>query len=52
MEYKMQILLQLRYKDPRLRFETIAPKRVHPIKGEANLREKIWVPHIFFQNEK
>jgi hypothetical protein len=52
LEYKMQILLQLRYNDPRLRFELIQPHRIHPIKGEAYLREKLWVPHIFFQNEK
>lgn len=48
----MQLLLQLRYLDPRLSFEKIAPNRKHAIKGEAYLREKLWVPHIFFQNEK
>jgi hypothetical protein len=48
----MQLLLELRYHDPRLMFSAVAPTRTSPIKGEAYLREKIWVPHIFFQNEK
>lgn len=52
LEYQMQLLLELRYHDPRLKFAVVAPTRTSPIKGEAYLREKIWVPHIFFQNEK
>jgi Neurotransmitter-gated ion-channel ligand binding domain len=52
LQFKMQLLLQLRYVDARLAFKDIAPMREHSIKGEEDLRREIWVPHIFFSNEQ
>jgi hypothetical protein len=52
LQFKMQALLQYRYVDPRLVFKEVAPNRSTPIIGEDDLRKKLWVPHIFFANEK
>ncbi|KAG5676859.1 hypothetical protein PVAND_006666 [Polypedilum vanderplanki] len=52
LQFAMQTLVQMRYVDPRLSFKDIAPGRTIPIKGEEDLRNKIWVPHVFFSNEK
>lgn len=52
LQFKMQTLLQMRYVDPRLAFKAVAPKRIHPVTGEEDLRKKIWVPHVFFSNER
>lgn len=52
LQFKMQALLQLRYVDPRLVFREVAPNRTSPIVGEDDLRKELWVPHIFFANEK
>lgn len=51
LQFKMQALLQLRYVDPRLVFREVS-KRTNPIVGEDDLRKQLWVPHIFFANEK
>lgn len=51
LQFKMQALLQLRYVDPRLVFREVS-KRQTPIVGEDDLRKELWVPHIFFANEK
>ncbi|XP_062125421.1 pH-sensitive chloride channel 2 [Drosophila sulfurigaster albostrigata] len=51
LQFLMQGLLQLRYSDSRLAFASYAPNRVQPLVGEFALREKLWVPHIFFSNE-
>lgn len=52
LQFKIHILLQLRFVDPRLAFSTVAPSRNQPILGERQLRERLWVPHIFFANER
>jgi Neurotransmitter-gated ion-channel ligand binding domain len=52
LQFKMQALLQLRYVDPRLVFREVAPNRTNPIVGEDDLRKELWVPHVFFANEK
>lgn len=52
LQFKMQTLLQMRYVDPRLKFKSVAPLRTHRIMGEGDLRKKIWVPHVFFSNER
>lgn len=51
-ELKIFGFLQLRYTDFRLAFGVYAPKRSQPILGDAQLRERIWVPHILFVNEQ
>lgn len=52
LQFKIQALLQLRYVDPRLVFREVAPNKTSPILGEDDLRKELWVPHIFFANER
>ncbi|XP_070496885.1 pH-sensitive chloride channel 2-like isoform X2 [Chironomus tepperi] len=52
LQFKIQALLQLRYVDPRLVFKEVAPNKTTPILGEDDLRKELWVPHIFFANER
>ncbi|XP_013103137.2 pH-sensitive chloride channel 2 isoform X1 [Stomoxys calcitrans] len=52
LQFKIHALLQLRFLDPRLTFRKVAPKRKQPILGEKQLRDNLWVPHIFLANER
>lgn len=52
LQFKIQALLQLRYVDPRLVFKEVAPNRTKSIVGEDDLRKQLWVPHVFFANER
>ncbi|XP_055375610.1 pH-sensitive chloride channel 2-like [Condylostylus longicornis] len=52
LQFKIHALLQMRFVDPRLAFSDIAPSRNQPILGEASLRQALWIPHIFFANER
>ncbi|XP_058450088.1 pH-sensitive chloride channel 2-like [Malaya genurostris] len=52
LQFKIHALLQLRFVDPRLVFEKVAPNRTEPIMGEQSLRDVIWVPHVFLANER
>uniref|UniRef100_U5EYU4 pH-sensitive chloride channel 2 n=1 Tax=Corethrella appendiculata TaxID=1370023 RepID=U5EYU4_9DIPT len=52
LQFKIHLLLQFRYVDPRLVFKKVAPNRKQPIMGEKALRDLIWVPHVFLSNEK
>lgn len=50
-QMKSYILVQLGYKDSRLKYDTFSPKRGN-IQGEEPLRNKIWVPHLTVRNER
>ncbi|XP_023035345.1 pH-sensitive chloride channel 2 [Drosophila willistoni] len=52
LQFKIYALLQMRYLDPRLAFRNVSPKRRQPIMGEQQLRDSIWMPHIFLANER
>ncbi|KAH8327493.1 hypothetical protein KR067_002215, partial [Drosophila pandora] len=52
LQFKIYALLQMRYLDPRLNFRTVSPKRKQPILGEQQLRDTLWMPHIFLANER
>lgn len=52
LQFKIYALLQMRYLDPRLNFRTVSPKRLQPILGEQQLRDSLWMPHIFLANER
>ncbi|XP_053951411.1 pH-sensitive chloride channel 2 [Anastrepha ludens] len=52
LQFKIHVLLQLRFLDPRLTFRKVAPKRRQPILGEKQLRDTLWMPHIFLANER
>ncbi|XP_066249041.1 pH-sensitive chloride channel 2-like isoform X1 [Euwallacea similis] len=50
-QMKSYILVQLGYKDSRLKYDTFSPKRGN-IQGEEPLRNKIWIPHLTVRNER
>ncbi|KAH8411216.1 hypothetical protein KR215_000534, partial [Drosophila sulfurigaster] len=52
LQFKIFALLQMRYLDPRLNFRHVSPKRLQPILGEQQLRDSLWMPHIFLANER
>ena len=52
LQFKIHMLFQMRYVDPRLVFKEVAPSRKEPIVGEQSLRDTLWVPHVFFANER
>lgn len=52
LQFKIHALLQLRFFDPRLNFRKVAPKRKQPILGLKQLRDNLWMPHIFLANER
>jgi len=52
LQFKIYALLQMRYLDPRLNFRNVSPKRRQPILGEQQLRDSLWMPHIFLANER
>ncbi|XP_059614224.1 pH-sensitive chloride channel 2 [Phlebotomus argentipes] len=52
LQFKIHVLLQMRYVDPRLVFREVAPNRHESIMGEASLRQSLWVPHVFLANER
>ncbi|CAH1100562.1 unnamed protein product [Psylliodes chrysocephalus] len=51
LQLKAHMLVQLRYRDERLRYKEVSPRR-EIIIGEQALRNKLWVPHIIMANEK
>ncbi|GBP41958.1 Glycine receptor subunit alpha-3 [Eumeta japonica] len=51
LNFKLHFLLQLRWTDPRLAYVLYSPKR-QKIIGENDLRQRIWVPHLYMSNEQ
>ncbi|CAH1645518.1 unnamed protein product [Spodoptera littoralis] len=51
LNFKLHFLLQLRWTDPRLAYKLFSPDRLKII-GESDLRERIWVPHLYMSNEQ
>lgn len=47
----MHFLLQLRWTDARLAYALYSPERTKII-GESDLRQRIWVPHLYMSNEQ
>ncbi|XP_037817064.1 pH-sensitive chloride channel 2 [Lucilia sericata] len=52
LQFKMHALLQLRFIDKRLAYTNYAPNRKENILGQKHLSERLWLPHIFFANER
>ncbi|KAI5701873.1 hypothetical protein M8J76_011355 [Diaphorina citri] len=50
-EFKVQLLLQLHWKDPRLEYRHYAP-HITEMVGERNFIQNIWTPHIYLTNER
>ncbi|XP_037965200.2 pH-sensitive chloride channel 2 [Plutella xylostella] len=51
LNFKLHFLLQLRWTDERLAYKLLSPHRTKII-GESDLRQKIWVPHLYMSNEQ
>lgn len=49
--FKLHFLLQLRWTDQRLAYSLYSPDRTKII-GENDLRQRIWVPHLYMSNEQ
>lgn len=52
LQFKMHALLQLSFKDQRLAYKEFAPERTETLLGQKHLSERLWLPHIFFANER
>lgn len=52
LQFKMHALLQLSFQDKRLAYKEFAPERRETILGQKHLSERLWLPHIFFANER
>lgn len=50
LQFKMHALLQLSFNDSRLAYKEL--KRHDNIIGQKHLSERLWLPHIFFANER
>ncbi|EDX10856.1 pH-sensitive chloride channel 2 [Drosophila simulans] len=50
LQFKMHALLQLRFQDKRLAYKAF--NRSDNILGQKHLSERLWLPHIFFANER
>ncbi|KAI5651857.1 neurotransmitter-gated ion-channel ligand binding domain-containing protein [Phthorimaea operculella] len=51
LNFKLHFLLQLRWTDKRLAYQLYSPQRTKII-GEKDLRDKMWVPHLYMSNEQ
>lgn len=52
LEFSLQMRFQIRYNDPRLQFNKVGSNETESIIGEADLKNDLWLPHVFFVNEK
>lgn len=52
LQFKTHALLQLSFQDKRLAYKEFAPERRETILGQKHLSERLWLPHIFFANER
>ncbi|XP_050501338.1 pH-sensitive chloride channel 2-like isoform X2 [Diabrotica virgifera virgifera] len=51
LQLKAHILVQMRYKDIRLSYAALSPNKRF-IRGEEDLKDRIWAPHLILSNEK
>ncbi|XP_063618491.1 pH-sensitive chloride channel 2-like isoform X2 [Cydia splendana] len=51
LNFKLHFLLQLRWTDARLAYALYSPERTRII-GENDLRQRVWVPHLYMSNEQ
>ncbi|KAI8041292.1 pH-sensitive chloride channel 2 [Drosophila gunungcola] len=52
LQFKMHALLQLQFQDKRLAFKDFVDPPAENILGQKHLSERLWLPHIFFANER
>ncbi|XP_059226798.1 pH-sensitive chloride channel 2 [Stomoxys calcitrans] len=52
LQFKMHALLQLSFQDKRLAYSHYAPMKKDNILGQKHMSERLWLPHIFFANER
>lgn len=51
-DFKVRILLQIRWKDFRLAFNNIAPADSSEVICQTGILERIWIPNVYITNEK
>jgi len=52
LEFTLQMRFQIRYQDDRMVFSNVGINRTEVIIGEEDLKKELWIPHVFFVNEK
>lgn len=52
LQFTIQMRFQVRYNDPRLNFSGIDSAQTNVILGEEDLKMNLWIPHVFFLNER
>ncbi|CAG9798516.1 unnamed protein product [Chironomus riparius] len=52
LQYTLQMRFQIRYNDQRLVFNNVGSVSTEVILGEEELKQSLWIPHVFFVNEK
>ena len=52
LEFTLQMRFQIRYQDYRMIFNSVGSNRTQVIIGEEDLKKELWIPHVFFVNEK
>jgi hypothetical protein len=52
LEFTLQMRFQIRYQDDRMIFRNVGINRTEVIIGEEDLKKELWIPHVFFVNEK
>ncbi|KAK2181597.1 hypothetical protein NP493_390g02000 [Ridgeia piscesae] len=52
MDYSLNMYLRQQWTDPRLKFTPFNNKTIQSVKMQDGMWEKIWVPDVFFRNEK
>jgi hypothetical protein len=52
LQFKIQMRFQARYKDSRLNFRNNCSNRTEAIIGEEELKKDLWMPHLYFLNER
>lgn len=52
LEFTLQMRFQIRYQDDRMIFTNVGSNRTQVIIGEEDLKKELWIPHVFFVNEK
>ncbi|XP_070496892.1 pH-sensitive chloride channel 2-like isoform X2 [Chironomus tepperi] len=52
LEFTLQMRFQIRYQDDRMKFSNVGINKTEVIIGEEDLKKELWIPHVFFVNEK
>ena len=51
-DYSLNMYLRQQWTDPRLKFKPVNNKTTQSVKMQDGMWDKIWMPDVFFRNEK